>query len=59
MPVCPYCQVEMDDDLDTCPNCGITMIYFFKCQRCGQEFATTGTLKFCPLCDADLSEQMN
>lgn len=59
MSICPYCQKAMNDDQDTCPHCGVTMLYFFKCKRCDQEFATTGILKFCPLCDADLSDQMN
>ncbi|WP_003543450.1 hypothetical protein [Desulfotomaculum nigrificans] len=57
--ICPYCQKEIEEGLDTCPYCGITMIYFYKCKRCNQEFAATGILKNCPLCDTDLSDQMN
>lgn len=59
MVICPYCQKEIIVNQDTCPHCGVTLIYFYYCNRCLQEFAATGTLKFCPLCDADLSEQMN
>jgi len=59
MSICPYCQGEISEGLDTCPHCGVTVVYFYKCQRCDQEFVTTGLLKFCPLCDADLSDQMN
>ncbi len=59
MVVCPYCQREIELGLDTCPHCGVTMIYFYKCKRCSQEIAATGILKFCPLCEADLSDQMN
>ncbi|WP_041274601.1 hypothetical protein [Desulforamulus reducens] len=59
MIICPYCQREMDGSHDTCPHCGVTLIYFYCCKRCNQEFAATGILKFCPLCDADLSFQIN
>lgn len=59
MSICPYCQKEIDSVFDTCPHCGVTMVYLYKCNRCEQEFAATGILKFCPLCDADLSDQLN
>lgn len=57
--ICSYCQKEIAAGSDTCPHCGVTLIYFYKCKLCGQEFAATGILKFCPLCDADLYDQMN
>lgn len=59
MSVCPYCKKEMDPGLDSCPHCGITMVFLYKCKRCDQEFSATGILRFCPLCDADLTEQLN
>ncbi|SHK12377.1 zinc ribbon domain-containing protein [Desulforamulus aeronauticus] len=59
MVICPYCQKEIAGELDTCPHCGVTMIYFYQCHRCHQEIAATGILKFCPLCDANFSDQMN
>lgn len=59
MVICPYCQKEIDAGLETCPHCGVTIIYIYKCKRCNQEIAATGILKCCPLCDDDLSVQMN
>jgi len=52
---CKYCNADIEQDAQFCPNCGKDLSKYKKCVKCG-ELLDNNTF-FCPFCGAELSHE--